>query len=182
MCLIPGLGRSPGEGSGCSLQYSCQENPMDRGTWWAMVHGVAESTQLKQLSSSNSSKELWSQWCRQKKKKQQQLCLLNAISPEKRETSTYDTESFSSSSLCFPFLHSIYMDMKKRARSFSASECLFLFFPASLLTPSKHLQAKFPPFKLCWKSELNVIGGYQMLGFGKILRTSGQFVLCWKDI
>ena len=34
---IPGLGRSPGEGNGCPLQYSCLENPMDRGGWWATV-------------------------------------------------------------------------------------------------------------------------------------------------
>ena len=40
---IPGSGRSPGEGNGNSLQYSCLENPMDRGTWQAPVHGVAES-------------------------------------------------------------------------------------------------------------------------------------------
>ena len=40
---IPGLGRSPGEGNGNPLQYSCQENPMDRGTWGAIVHGVTES-------------------------------------------------------------------------------------------------------------------------------------------
>ena len=40
---IPGLGRSPGEGSGNSLQYSCLENPMDRGAWWATAHGVAKS-------------------------------------------------------------------------------------------------------------------------------------------
>ena len=38
--LIPGLGRSPGEGNGNPLQYSCLENPMDRGSWWATVHGV----------------------------------------------------------------------------------------------------------------------------------------------
>ena len=45
---IPGLGRSPGEGSGNTLQYSCLENPMDRGIWWAKVHGVAKSwTRLK---------------------------------------------------------------------------------------------------------------------------------------
>ena len=37
---IPGLGRSPGEGSGNPRQYSCLENPMDRGAWWATVHGV----------------------------------------------------------------------------------------------------------------------------------------------
>ena len=40
---IPGLGRSPGEGNGNPLQYSSLENPMDRGAWWATVHGVAES-------------------------------------------------------------------------------------------------------------------------------------------
>ena len=40
---IPGSGRSPGEGHGNPLQYSGLENPMDRGAWWATVHGVAES-------------------------------------------------------------------------------------------------------------------------------------------
>ena len=40
---IPGLGRSPGEGNGNPLQCSCLENPMDRGAWWATVHGVTES-------------------------------------------------------------------------------------------------------------------------------------------
>ena len=38
---VPGLGRSPGEGNGNPLQYSCMENPMDRGAWRAIVHGVA---------------------------------------------------------------------------------------------------------------------------------------------
>jgi len=38
--LIPGLGRSPGEGNGNPLQYSCLGNPMDRGTWWATVHVI----------------------------------------------------------------------------------------------------------------------------------------------
>ena len=40
---IPGLGRSPGGGHGNPLQYSCLKNPMDRGAWWAMVHGVSQS-------------------------------------------------------------------------------------------------------------------------------------------
>ena len=40
---IPGLGRSSGEGNGNPLQYSCLENPMDRGAWSATVHGVAKS-------------------------------------------------------------------------------------------------------------------------------------------
>ena len=41
--LIPGSGRSSGEGNGNPLQYSCLENPMDEGAWWAAVHGVAKS-------------------------------------------------------------------------------------------------------------------------------------------
>ena len=40
---IPGLGRSPGEGHGNPLQYSCLENAMDRGAWQATVHGVIDS-------------------------------------------------------------------------------------------------------------------------------------------
>ena len=48
---IPGLGRSPGGGHGKSLQYSCLENPMDRGAWWPTIHRVTKSqTQLKWLS------------------------------------------------------------------------------------------------------------------------------------
>ena len=41
--LIPGSGRSPGEGNGNPLQYSCPENPMDRGAWQSTGHGVAKS-------------------------------------------------------------------------------------------------------------------------------------------
>ena len=40
---IPGLGRSPGEGNGNPLQYSCLENPVNRGAWQATVHGVIKS-------------------------------------------------------------------------------------------------------------------------------------------
>ena len=40
---IPGWGRSPGGGNGNPLQYSCLENSMDKGAWWATVHGVAKS-------------------------------------------------------------------------------------------------------------------------------------------
>ena len=43
---IPGSGRSPGEGNGNPCQYSCLENPMDRGAWWAPVHGVMKSQTL----------------------------------------------------------------------------------------------------------------------------------------
>ena len=66
---IPGSGRCPGGGQGSSLQYSCLENPMDRGAWWT-VHGVSQSrTRLKQLSTHThepflftSTAELWLGW------------------------------------------------------------------------------------------------------------------------
>ena len=49
--LIPGLGRSPGGGHDISLQYSCLENPTDKGAWWATVYRVPQSqTRLKRLS------------------------------------------------------------------------------------------------------------------------------------
>ena len=47
---IPGSGRSPGGGNGNPLQYSCLENPMDIGAWWATIHGVTESDMTEQLS------------------------------------------------------------------------------------------------------------------------------------
>ena len=51
MGLIPALGRSPGGGHDNPLQYSCLENPMDRGAWWASFHGVTKIwTRLKWLS------------------------------------------------------------------------------------------------------------------------------------
>ena len=43
---IPGSGRSPGEGNGNPLQYSCLGNPMDRGAWWAIVHGVTKESDM----------------------------------------------------------------------------------------------------------------------------------------
>ena len=46
---IPGSGRSPGEGNGNPLQYSCLENPMDRGAWWATVHRVTELDRTERL-------------------------------------------------------------------------------------------------------------------------------------
>ena len=44
LCFIPGLERSPGEGNGNPLQYSCLENPMDRETWWARVYMKSHQT------------------------------------------------------------------------------------------------------------------------------------------
>ena len=53
--LITGLGKSPGEENGYPLQYSCLENPMDRGAWGAAVYGVSKSrTRLKRLSIADS--------------------------------------------------------------------------------------------------------------------------------
>ena len=49
LSLVPGSGRSPGEGNGNPLQYSCLENSMDGGAWWATVHGVIESDATKRL-------------------------------------------------------------------------------------------------------------------------------------
>ena len=49
---IPGLGRSPREGNGNPLQYSCLENPMDAGAWWVTVHGVTKGwTRLSDFTS-----------------------------------------------------------------------------------------------------------------------------------
>ena len=56
MSLIPEPGRSPGGGHGNPLQYSCLENLMDRGAWWATVHRGESWIQLKQLSTHATTK------------------------------------------------------------------------------------------------------------------------------
>ena len=55
MGSIPELGRSPGGGNGNPLQYSCLGNPMDRGAWWAIVHGVAEEWDMTSTKQQNNS-------------------------------------------------------------------------------------------------------------------------------
>ena len=50
LSLIPGLGRSPGEGNGNQLQYSHWKNPMHRGTWRPAIHGLAELDMTEKLS------------------------------------------------------------------------------------------------------------------------------------
>ena len=55
LSYILGPGRSPGEGNGNPLQYSCLENPMDREAWWATVHEVAKELDMtQQLNNSNT--------------------------------------------------------------------------------------------------------------------------------
>ena len=56
---IPGLGRSPGEGNGCPLQYSCLENSTDRGAWRTTVHGVAKSQTLTERLNTCCSPHPW---------------------------------------------------------------------------------------------------------------------------
>ena len=57
--LIPGSGRSPGEGNGNPLQYSCLENFMDRGAWKATVHGVTKESNMTQRLNSNNKLLFW---------------------------------------------------------------------------------------------------------------------------
>ena len=64
--------KKSGEGNGNPLQYSCLETPMDRGAWWAAVHGAAQSrTRLKRLSSSSSSQEKMKELLRKQQKIEQ---------------------------------------------------------------------------------------------------------------
>ena len=62
MGSIPGSGKSPGEGNGSPLQYSCLGNPMDRGAWWATVHEITKELGMTQ-GLNNNEENLW--WRRQ---------------------------------------------------------------------------------------------------------------------
>ena len=74
LCSIPGLARSPGERKGSPLQYSCLGNPVDRGAWWAVIHGITKKPNTSQRISNNiginksqsSYKALQSDSCSQK--------------------------------------------------------------------------------------------------------------------
>ena len=50
LASIPGLGRSPGEGNDNPLQYSCLENPRDRGAWWATIYGVGTELDMTEVT------------------------------------------------------------------------------------------------------------------------------------
>ena len=89
---IPGSGRSPGEGNGNPLQYSCLENPMDGGAWWATVHGVTKNrTRLSDFTLGDSdtqqkAEKLWSEiipsWCEIIQWYSPQLCsIIRVMSP-----------------------------------------------------------------------------------------------------
>ena len=54
MDSIPGFGRSPGGGNGNLFQYSCLENPMDRGTWWPAIHRVTKESNMPQQLNNNN--------------------------------------------------------------------------------------------------------------------------------
>ena len=68
MDSIPGLGRSLEDGNGIPLQYSCLENPMDRGAWRAIVHGITKSwTRLRQLSTQAHWEAKWCEFLNESK-------------------------------------------------------------------------------------------------------------------
>ena len=60
--LIPGPGRSHGEGNGTPLQYSYMENPVDRGAWWATVHGVAKESDMTEWLNSYKIAPVTTRW------------------------------------------------------------------------------------------------------------------------
>ena len=83
----PGSGRSPGGGNGNPLQYSCLENPMDRGAWWATVHGIARVRHdiVQQLSSNNCILFYTSQYCT--------IVIFDNLKQNKQKTSMWDFPS-----------------------------------------------------------------------------------------
>ena len=69
---IPGSGRSTGEGNGYPLQYSCLDNSIDRGAWWATIHGVTKSWMTERLTVSLSLTRS-TQWNQRHRPQEQQL-------------------------------------------------------------------------------------------------------------
>lgn len=87
---------------------------------------------------------------------------------------------FPSSVFCILFLLNIYMATKKNARSFSLPQSWLIAFWLSPCS-TKTFQSKISTFQaLAGSQQPNIIGAYQILGVGKTLCMSGQFVLCWK--
>ena len=83
--LIPGLGRSAGEGNGNSLQHSFLENPMDRRAWWATVHGVAKNRTCLRTEHSTAHTSV-----KKKKKKRPLLQIQSHSGVPGVRTSTYE--------------------------------------------------------------------------------------------
>ena len=88
-CSIPWLERSSGEGHGNPIKYSCLENPMDRGAWWATVHEVAESDMTERLSSSGA----------------------RGVRGPRGQTPELAIDCFSPSSLRFPLNHFFFLTL-----------------------------------------------------------------------
>ena len=78
--LILGSGRCPGVGNDSPFQHSCLENPMDRGTWWAIVHRVAKKSHMTQQLNKNNNNE-----CNKKKKENQMNSLTKSKSGQCQE-------------------------------------------------------------------------------------------------
>ena len=79
MGSIPGLGRSPGEGNGCLLQYSCLGNPVDRGAWWTAVRGITKNRTRLILPTSDPHPDKGHRDCRSEKQHWDKASLERAV-------------------------------------------------------------------------------------------------------
>ena len=93
--LIPGSSRSPGGGNGKPLQYSCLENPMDRGAWWATVHRVAQSwTRLNDLACTHILTHIYTYIQKKGFQKNLNTVVCQAALSGKRSVSNYFSQSY----------------------------------------------------------------------------------------